>query len=211
MATRLKDLTRVFARWSSRVFSVELDGAPFYFGLQEERDSAPLAFSSKLLGGSNRCYSLLVCSSDRIRREKCHWELKDRLMRDLPPGSDLSNMLAFLPGAPNSVIKGYFLKGNSEDSPLIERLLGDLEQHDPVLVCSYTGGDQLWTQHVWTTPQRQTMDMAPKFYMVPAAAPTCHPSALNMINSDVFHSLDEAREVLKEVCEYNAQHASSFK
>ncbi|XP_037550791.1 UMP-CMP kinase 2, mitochondrial [Nematolebias whitei] len=200
MARRLTDLGGVFARWSSRVFSVELDGAPFYFGLQEEKrgENAPLTFP-KLQWGGNKCYSLLVCSSDRIRREKCYWELKDRLMGDLPPGADFSNMLSFLPDAKNSLIKGYFLKGNSENSSLIERLLGHLEQHDPVLVCSYSWGeDELWTQHVWTNPEREMMEVAPKFYMVPAAAPTCHPSTLNMINSDVFYSLDEACDVLKE-------------
>lgn len=202
MARRLTQLGCVFARWSSRVFSVELDGAPFYFGLQEEKrgENARLTFP-KLQGGTDKCYSLLVCSSDRIRREKCYWELKDRLLRDLPPGAHFSNMLSFLPDAKNSLIKGYFLKGNSENSSLIERLLGHLELHDPVLVCSYSGGeDDLWTQHVWTNPERDMMEAAPKFYMVPAAAPAYHPSTLNMINSDVFYSLDEACDVLKEVC-----------
>ncbi|XP_017267613.1 UMP-CMP kinase 2, mitochondrial [Kryptolebias marmoratus] len=201
MARRLKDLKSVFAQWSSRVFSVELEtGAPVYFGLQENRGGkAPLGFS-ELQQGHGKCYSLLVCSSDRIGREKFYWELKDKLLSDLPPGSDLTNMLSFLPDVKNSLIRGYFLKGNSDDSSLIERVLGHFEQHDPVLVCSYSEGEdnQQWTQHVWTNTESNLMGMTKEFYVVPTAAPTYHPSTLNMINSDVFYSLDEACDVLKK-------------
>ncbi|KAF7201724.1 UMP-CMP kinase 2, mitochondrial [Nothobranchius furzeri] len=194
MARHLKDLTSVFARWASRVFSVELDGAPLYFGLQEikRKGKAPQVFS-KLQNEEEKCYSLLVCSSDRIKREKFYWELKDKLLRNLPPGSDVTNMSSFLPDVKNSLIKGYFLKGKPENSSHIERFLVDLEQQDQVLVCSYSGDEekQHWTQHVWSNKE-----VTLKYHVVSAETPTCHPSTLNMINSDVFYCLDEVCEVL---------------
>lgn len=187
-------------RWSSRVFSVELDGAPFYFSTQETppgEDAAPRVFRENY----GRCYSLLVCSSDRVRRAKFYWELRDRLLRDLPPECHLSPMCSFLPNIQDSLLKGYFLKDNSESSSPTERLLRDLIQHDPVLVCSYLKGEdgQPWTQQLWCPADSQTVEMSKDFYVVPSEAPEYHPSTLNIINSDVFYSFEEACEVLKKV------------
>lgn len=148
-----------------------------------------------------RCYSLLVCSSDRIKRAKFYWELKDKLLRDLPPECHLSPMSSFLPNVRDSLLKGYFLKDHSESSsPTTERLLRDLIQQDPVLVCSYLKCDdsQMWTQHLWSPEDKQTVDMSEGYYVVPSEEPEYHPSTLNIINSDVFYSAEEACEVLKE-------------
>ncbi|XP_070776275.1 UMP-CMP kinase 2, mitochondrial isoform X1 [Enoplosus armatus] len=187
-------------QWSSRIFSVELDGAPLYFSLQEKHrgEEAPRVF--RKVRDSGRCYSLLVCSSDRIRRAKFYGELKEKLLRDLPPECDLSPMSSFLPNVKDSLIKGYFLKDHSESSSSSERLLRDLTRHDPVLVCSYLRGEdgRLWTQHLWSHADRQTVETSNKYYVVPSEAPKYHPSTLNIINSDVFYSFEEAWEVLKE-------------
>ena len=144
----------------------------------------------------DRCYSVLVCSSDRIRQAKFYWELKDKLLRDLPPDCDVSPMSSFLPNVKDSLISGFFLKDSSQSS---ERLLRDLIRHDPVLVCSYLrGGDgQLWTQHLWSGPDSQRSQQ--QYYVVPSEAPECHPATLNIINSDVFYSFEEAREVMRKV------------
>ncbi|KAM4540257.1 UMP-CMP kinase 2, mitochondrial [Fundulus diaphanus] len=194
--TMARSLKPLVLRWSSRVFSVELEGAPLYFGVREklrEGPASPAAFSK--LQQEDRCYSLLVCSGDRIRGDRFHWELRDKLLRDLPPGSDVTSMTSFLPEEKGSLLKGYFFKSRADDSPQVEELLGDLEQRDPVLVCSYSRSEdgQQWTQCL-----RSAENDLLKFYVVPSEAPEHHPSVLNMINSDVFYSLDEAREVLQK-------------
>lgn len=199
MARRIMSL---LPRWSSRVFSVELDGAPFYFAIQEEvprGEEVPRVFSE--VQNHDRCYSLLVCSRDRIQRAKFYGELKDKLLRDLPPECHVSPMSSFLPNVKDSLIRGYFLKGSSESSPPIERLLSDLTRHDPVLVCSYLRGEdgQQWTQHLWSDTENQGREMPNDYYVVPSAAPEYHPSTLNIINSDVFYSFNEAYDVLKNV------------
>lgn len=188
-------------QWSSRVFSVELDGAPIYFSIQEEHRGEEVPRVFRKVQNRGRCYSLLVCGGDRVRRAKFYGELKDKLLRDLPPACDLSPMSSFLPNVKDSLIKGYFLKDNSEGSSASERLLRDLIRTDPVLVCSYLrGGDgQLWTQHLWPPADSQKMEMSQEYYVVPSEAPEYHPSTLNIINSDVFYSFEEAYEVLKKV------------
>ncbi|KAF1374815.1 hypothetical protein PFLUV_G00233000 [Perca fluviatilis] len=190
----------VFPQWSSRIFSVELDGAPFYFSTQEKHRGEEVPPVFRKIPNYGRCYSLLVCSSDRIRRAKFYGELKDKLLRDLPPECHLSPMSAFLPNVKDSLLKGYFLNDHSERSSPTERLLRDLIQRDPVLVCSYLRGEggQLWTQHLWSHADSQTMEMSKDYYVVPSEAPEYHPSTLNIINSDVFYSFEEAYEVLKK-------------
>lgn len=189
-------------RWSSRVFSVELDGASLYFSIQEKlrAEGAPRVFGSSVQP-RDRCYSLLVCGGDRIRRAKFYAQLGEKLQRDLPPGCHLSPMSSFLPNVKDSLIKGYFLKDTSESPARSERLLRAFTHGDPVLVCSYSRGEdgQMWTQHPWPPEDSQTEDTSNGYYVVPSEAPEYHPSALNIINSDVFYSCEEACEVLKEV------------
>ncbi|XP_054470584.1 UMP-CMP kinase 2, mitochondrial [Anoplopoma fimbria] len=186
--------------WSSRVFAVELDGAAFYFATREKHrgEEAPRVFRE--VQNNARCYSLLVCSGDRIRRAKFYAELKDTLLRDLPPQCHLSSMSSFLPNVRGSLLKGYFLKDTSESSSPTERLLRDLSQHDPVFVCSYSKceDDRLWTQHLWSHADSPTTEMSKDHYVVPSEEPEYHPSTLNIINSDVFYSFEEACDVLKK-------------
>ncbi|KAK5886370.1 hypothetical protein CesoFtcFv8_017410 [Champsocephalus esox] len=42
------------------------------------------------------------------------------------------------------------------------------------------------------------MQMPKDYYVVPAEAPEHHPSTLNIINSDVFYSFEEAYQVLEK-------------
>lgn len=187
----------VVAQWSSRIFSVELDGAESYFALQETRKGDVLP---EVFGGAHRerFYSVLVSCSDRLRRVKFHADLQEKLLKALPAGCALDPMSSFLPGTRGSLIRGYFLKASSEDPSFSDRLLRDLIKDDPVLVCSYVkcedGGT--WTQNLWPDAHSE---MIKKFYVVHSEAPKVHPSTLNIINSDVFYSFEEAREVLKEV------------
>ncbi|XP_023249490.1 UMP-CMP kinase 2, mitochondrial [Seriola lalandi dorsalis] len=188
-------------QWSSRIFSVELDGAPHYFAIKEKHrgEEVPRLFTLKARH-YERCYSLLVCSSDRVRRAKFYGELKDKLLRHLSPESDLSPMSSFLPDVKDSLVRGYFFKGDSQSSSSTERLLQELIQRDPVLVCSYLRGEdgQLWTQRLWPPAESQMTEMSKDYYVVPSEAPKYHPSVLNIVNSDVFYSFEEAYEVLKK-------------
>lgn len=196
MARHLKPLVQ---RWSSRVFSVDMDGAPLYFRIREKlrgETAQPAVFNK--LQKEDRCYSLLLCSGDRITGDRFHWELRDKLLRELPAGSDVTSMSSFLPDEKGSMLKGYFLKGRPDSSPLIEAILSKLEQSDPVLVCSYSQSDdgQQWAQCLWSPAEENLL----RFYVVPSEVPEHHPSVLNMINCDVFYSLEEACDVLKKVC-----------
>lgn len=189
-------------RWSSRVFAVELDGAPLYFSLREKRpeEDAPRLFTT-VRPSCGRCYSLLVCSGDRIRGARFHAELRDKLTSALPPGCDVSPMSSFLPNVKDSLVKGYFFQDYSESPFASERLLRDLTRHDPVLVCSYLRGvdGQVWTQHLWSDTDGRALETPHEYYVVHSDAPEEHPSALGIINSDVFYSFEEAREVMNQV------------
>ncbi|CAG5866487.1 unnamed protein product [Menidia menidia] len=198
MARRVKTF---LSQWSSRIFLLELDGTPpLYFRVQEQHrgeEKAPRVFAQ--FHKQDRCYSLLVCSPDRIRRAKFYGELKDKLLRELPAGCDLAAISSFLPDVRDSLVRGYFLKSSTEDSPHTERVLRELERRDPVLVCSYSGGeDGQWTQRLWSQAESKTLQMPVEYSVVPTEAPPYHPSTLNIINSDVFYSFDEAYDVLKK-------------
>lgn len=199
--------------WSSRIFSVELEGAPLYFAIQEKQRGAEVPQVFRKVQQYVKCYSLLVCSNDRVRKAKFYWELKDKLLRDLPPECDLSPMSSFLPNVKDSLIKGYFLKDSSESSSLTERHLRHLMQHDPVLVCSYLRGEdgRLWTQHLWSHADCPTMETSKNYYVVPSEEPEYHPSTLNIINSDVFYSFQEAYDVLKKVVILSAFNFTDFR
>lgn len=192
----------LLSQWSSRVFSVELDGAPFYFSIAEKRRGldAPLVFRG--VQNCDRCYAVFVCSGDRISGAKFHVGLREKLSRALPPEVDVSHMSSFVPNVQGSLVKGYFLKDRSQRPFSSERLLRDIIRHDPVLVCSYVRdeGGQVWTQRLWSRAGSQMMDNVSKeCCVVHSEAPEYHPSTLNIINSDVFYSFEEAREVMKQV------------
>ncbi|CAJ1073522.1 UMP-CMP kinase 2%2C mitochondrial [Xyrichtys novacula] len=199
MACR-RAMSRLLPQWSSRVFSVELNGAPFYFSIQEKHRGEEIPQVFRQVQNYDRCYSLLVCSSDRIKQARFHSELKEKLRRDLPTECDLSPMSSFLPNVKDSLVKGYFLKDMSVGSTLSEKLLRDVIQHDPVLVCSYLKSEdgQLWTQRLWRDAGSHSVETSKDYYVVPSEAPEYHPATLNIINSDVFYSFEEAYEVLKE-------------
>ncbi|KAM4626045.1 UMP-CMP kinase 2, mitochondrial [Polymixia lowei] len=196
MARRVMPL---LAQWSSRVFSVELDrSASFYFALQEtQQKEVPEVFRN--VREHERCYSLFACSDDRVQRAKFYGDLKDKLLKALPSECELLAMSSFLPDVKDSLIKGYFLKDASELSGPTERVLSDLVQNDPVLVCSYLRREdgRLWSQQLWSQAERRG-GVSEEYYVVPSEAPHYHPSTLNIINSDVFYSFKDAYEVLDE-------------
>lgn len=191
--------------WSSRVFSVEQDGgSPSYFSVRREahaRGSAPPELFASVPPSCGRCFSLLVCAADRIRAARYHAELRDKLTAALPPECRVSPMTSFVTNVKDSVVKGYFFKDHTESPVDAERLLKDLTRHDPVLVCSYSrpAGGQVWTQHLWSSSEGGAMGSPQEYQVVDCERPAQHPSTLSMINSDVFHSFEEACDVMRQV------------
>lgn len=192
--------------WSSRVCCVEQDaGSPSYFSVRREAlpnggNVPPEPFAS-VPPGRGACFSLLVCAADRIRAARCHAALRDRLTAALPPECRVSPMTSYLPNAKDSVVKGYFFKDHTESPVDARRLFTDLTRHDPVLVCSYSrrAGGQVWTQHLCAGSEGGAMDGPHEFYVVDCDAPPQHPATLSLINSDVFHSFEEACAVMRQV------------
>ncbi|KAM3871094.1 UMP-CMP kinase 2, mitochondrial [Diretmus argenteus] len=199
MATRI---TSVLRQWSARVFSVEPHGtsAPLYFAIQDTHRGEELPSVFRNVQQYERCYSLFVCSSDRIHRAKFHGELREKLVKHLAPECRVWPMSSFLPNVKHSLIHGYFLKDAPGCASSTERVLSDLLQNDPVLVCSYVRGEdgRVWSQHLWPHAESHGMETGNDNYVVPAESPDYHPSTLNIINSDVFYSFEEAREVLQK-------------
>ncbi|XP_068195170.1 UMP-CMP kinase 2, mitochondrial [Antennarius striatus] len=190
----------VLRHWSSRVFSVEVDGAPDYFSIQEAHlgEEVPKVFRE--VPKSDKCYSVLVCGSDRIRTAKFYAQLKETLLRELPVRCDVFPMSSFQPNVKDSLINGYFLRHNSVSSFRSESFLRNLLLEEPVLVCSYVRGEdgRVWTQHLWSDADSETTETSTQHFVVPSEAPECHPSTLNIINSDVFYSFEGAFGVLQK-------------
>ncbi|XP_029973985.1 UMP-CMP kinase 2, mitochondrial-like [Salarias fasciatus] len=186
-------------RWSSRVFSVELNGAPFYFALADRPEAeAPRLFGQ--LPRARRCFSLLLRSADRVHAARLHARLRDALLRELPPECRLAPMCSFLPEVRDSVLRGFFLQDGPDSPSPTPRLLEALAQQHALLLCSYTPDREHrhWTQHVWSLEGGTRVDVGTGLCVVCSEAPRCHPAALSMINSDVFRTFQDARDVLTE-------------
>ncbi|KAM9778003.1 UMP-CMP kinase 2, mitochondrial [Neosynchiropus ocellatus] len=194
MARRMMSL---LPRWCSRTFSIHLDGDPVHFRLQESQPAGEEASAVFGTMTTERCYSLLVHSSDSVQKAKFYSELKDKLLAGLPAHCDLSHMTSHVPHARGSLIKGYFIKDSSENSASTERFLERLLRQDPVLVCSYLRGADAgnWTQQLWSD---DLPDTSKCFHLVPTEEPEYHPCILNIINSDVFYSFQDAFNILKQ-------------
>ncbi|KAJ3613820.1 hypothetical protein NHX12_020066 [Muraenolepis orangiensis] len=207
------------AQWPSRVFAIELDksGAFLHFALREKAQctaTAPPPPPPETFTHDQRCYSLFVCGGGggdhRVQSARFHWALRERLRSELPAECELLPVSSYLPRVQGSLIKGYFLKDASECPLRTERVLSDLsrsEEAGGVVVCSYhhqRGGDgsQCVSQQVmmWPLAENQHVDISKQTscYVVPSEALDYHPSALNVANSDVFYSLEEATKVLEE-------------
>ena len=193
-----------FGSWSSCVFSVELDkkSDPIYFSLKDNKRNELLqGFENVFTDG--KCYSLHVDSNDRIQKAKFYASLKDKLMNELPSDCQIHKVTSFQPNVRDSVIKGYFLKDFSKSSVATEGILKELLHGYPVVVCSYVsgGGGGQFSQHLWSPSRTESgnVEVTARYNVVPAEAPDYHPSTLNIINSDVFYSFEDAYSVLEEV------------
>lgn len=210
-----KRVPPVLTRWASRVFSVELNGAPCYFALADRHEGeAPRLFGQ--LAGGQRCFSLLLLrSEDRVRTARLYARLKDTLLRELPPECHLSPMCSFLPEVRDSLLRGYFLKDSSEGPSSTLRLLEALTQRDQdaLLLCSYSPDrdDRRWTQQVWAREGGTRVGVGPGLCVVSSDAPRHHPATLSIINSDVFYSYQDARDVLTECVDVLPEASSVLK
>ncbi|XP_012993104.1 UMP-CMP kinase 2, mitochondrial [Esox lucius] len=186
-------------QWSSYAFAVEFDtkSDPIYFSLNAKK-SKEVQQVFKNVDANERCYSLHVYSDDNFQRARFFGGLKNKLLKELPSECKVAEMSAFQPNVRDSVMRGYFLKDTTKSS-VTERLLGELLRNDPVYVCSYLcGEDSGWTQHLWSHTEDGRVEASETYYVEPAEKPEHHPSTLNIINSDVFYSFDDAYKVLKQ-------------
>ncbi|XP_030642435.1 UMP-CMP kinase 2, mitochondrial [Chanos chanos] len=187
------------AQLCSRIFAVELDvrADPFYFALSSVHKTVDDHSPVRSIFRDGNLYSLHVYCNNRIQRVKFYGELKSKLTKELPTNCDCFELSSFLPNEEQSVIKGFFIRDKSTSS-VTEQVLNELQQTDGVCVFSYVRGedDQLW-QELWSTSKRNWME-PDKYRVVPASAPEVHPSVLNIRNSDVFYSLEDAYKVLQE-------------
>ncbi|XP_037096601.1 UMP-CMP kinase 2, mitochondrial [Syngnathus acus] len=200
----------LLSQWSSRVFSVDLDGETVYFKFHDNQPGKGRKEVQQCMFGNvqkdARYYSLLVSSGDKINTARFHWKLKDKLLTDLPAECRFSPMYSFLPSVRDSLVRGYFLQAASpESSATTERLLRQWLQLDhPLLVCSYVHEDDKnaprWIQSLWNHDQNHEI--------VPSEPPQYHPATLNLINSDVFYSVQAAREVFEKCADIIPEAAS---
>lgn len=197
---------RVMSRlgqWASCVFSVELDAKsdPIYFALQDSRRKEGLTLPLlKHVLADGKGYSLHVYNNDRIQRAKIYASLKDKLLKELPTNCEVKGMLSFQPDVKDSAIKGFFLQDFSKSPSTTERVLKELLHSHSVVVCSYVtaeGGGRC-LQNLWSLTESGQVEVTSKYCVVPTDTPDCHPSTLNIINSDVFYSFEDAHKVLKE-------------
>ncbi|XP_036449583.1 UMP-CMP kinase 2, mitochondrial [Colossoma macropomum] len=196
------------ARGCSRLFLLELEARaePLCFSLSSERSASTRADAEAVRRafGSARIFSLLVDGGGgggRVQRARSHAELMKTLHAQLPPECSFSPLTSFLPGAKDSLIRGFFLRDESASNST-ERLLSDFKQSHSLSVFSYErdcDGQYWWCQEMFRSPATEPeAGQNQRFYVTPTTAPEHHPAILNIINSDVFYRLEDAYQVLKE-------------
>ncbi|XP_067310673.1 UMP-CMP kinase 2, mitochondrial [Pseudorasbora parva] len=180
----------------SRVFAVEFDlrAEPLYFTLS----SCPQVLHhdhQQLFGYCGKLFSLHVLSENRIEKAQTHAEIKRKLSSTLSRDCDVFEASSFSPDDENSVVKGFFIRDKSITTRL-EDFLNTLPQSKTVCVFSYKREGQCCWQELWS-PVKQ-VEVSMRQYITPVAAAEHHPSTLNIRNSDVFYSMEEAYKVLQE-------------
>lgn len=177
--------------------SVEFDlrAEPLYFTLSSSPQVLHHAHQ-QLFGDCGKLFSLHVQCANRIEKAQTHAEIKHKLSSTLSRDCDVFEASSFIPDVANSVVKGFFIRDKSTTT-LSEDLLNTLRQSERVCVFSYKREGQYCWQELWS-PVNQ-VEGSERQYITPAAAAEHHPSTLNIRNSDVFYSMDEAYKVLQEV------------
>ncbi|XP_048048194.1 UMP-CMP kinase 2, mitochondrial [Megalobrama amblycephala] len=176
--------------------SVEFDlrAEPLYFTLSSSPQVLHHAHQ-QLFGDCGKLFSLHVQCENRIEKAQTHAEIKNKLSSTLSRDCDVFEASSFIPDVANSVVKGFFIRDKSTTT-LSEDLLNTLRQSERVCVFSYKREGQYCWQELWS-PVNQ-VEGSERQYITPAAAAEHHPSTLNIRNSDVFYSMDEAYKVLQE-------------
>ncbi|KAJ7989173.1 hypothetical protein DPEC_G00316760 [Dallia pectoralis] len=190
-----------FGPWSAYAFALEFDPKcdPVYFSLNPKRSTQVPRLFKDVVAAGERCFSIHVRTEDHIQRAQFYGGLKHRLLKGLPTGCAVLNMSAFLPNVRDSVVGGYFIK-DASNSAATEILLGEMLCNDPVHVCTYLCGHEgsQWSQHQWSRTEDGQVEASEMYSLRPMEKPEVHPSTLNIINSDVFYSFDDAYAVLKQ-------------
>lgn len=186
-------------QWSSRIFGVECETRrPVYFALRMDRQMVPRGKEFRQLFEAGKVYSFHVHCQERIHRSKLYELVQNKLSSVASTDCTLKEMSSFLPEVKESTIKGFLLKLNSGD-PTTEKVVKELLLVEAVLICSYVQeGDEVWQQHLSQADDGSVM-VSSRYCVTPVGPPEQHPSVLNIINNDVFYSLEEAYKVMVEV------------
>lgn len=191
-----------FSQWSSRVFAAEFDSRcdPVYFALSAQTPAADekqsLLFQK--LFSQGKAYSVHAITDDRIQRARSYSDLQDKLVSALPKSCNLLQLIAFHPDVNNSLVKGFFIQ-DALNNAETENMLKDLVKSEVFHLCTYVCSEdgKLWQQCVWSQRGKECTEVA-KHYITVAAKPEYHPSLLNIINTVVYYSFEDAYRVLQE-------------
>ncbi|XP_063080204.1 UMP-CMP kinase 2, mitochondrial isoform X2 [Engraulis encrasicolus] len=185
-------------QWSSRIFEVECGKrSALYFALRADRQADPRRHELKQLFGDGKALSFHVQCGDRIQRSKMYAFLQDKLSSIPSTDCTIMEMPSFLPDVKQSVRKGFLLMYRS-DSPIADRVIGDLQQVESLAVCSYVQEKDIWWQNHLPKKDGCSLTDLDKYCVTLTVAPEVCPTVLSIINNDVFYSFDEAYKVLTE-------------
>ncbi|XP_018614024.2 UMP-CMP kinase 2, mitochondrial [Scleropages formosus] len=187
-------------QWRSRVFAVETDAhaEPIYFALSS-RPQPDGGHCFQGVFGGGKSYSLHLYVEDRIQRAMRFEELRHKLTCCIPRDGKIWDLSSFRPGVRSSVVRGFFIR----DLPAAwdtEKVLHELIHSDHVTVCRYVpaGEGTRWRQEVLSPAGGGRVSVAETCCVVPAEVPENQPSTLDIVDSNVFYSFQEAYKVLTE-------------
>ncbi|GCC23881.1 UMP-CMP kinase 2, mitochondrial [Chiloscyllium punctatum] len=193
----------LYREWAERLFAIECcnNSEPLYFALSPSPEG-PWDESSRLHQVLSRgeSYSVCVASENRIEGAESYARLRAELS-GLPPRCRVMELMAFSPGKPGSLIKGFLVQDDRHHEGT-ERVLQHLvRESGQTTLCSYTrdGAGRIW-QRLRLLTDGQDREISRNCLSL-AARPELHPSVLNIKNSVIFFQYEDAYCVLKECVE----------
>ncbi|TRY86235.1 hypothetical protein DNTS_026407 [Danionella cerebrum] len=196
--------TRAMFRWGqlcSRVFAVEFNvrSKSLYFSLSSNPQVLPRGLQ-ELFGDSGKVFSVLVHSENRIKKAQMLANIKHKLSITLSRDCDVFEASSFLPDAKNSVVKGVFIRDKSATCVSEDTLRTLQQENDAICVFSYKSEGQHCWQELWTPANHEEVSKLDRKCLYVNHSPEAehHPTTLDIKNSDVFYSVNEAINVLRE-------------
>ncbi|KAM4771203.1 UMP-CMP kinase 2, mitochondrial [Rhinophrynus dorsalis] len=198
-------LSQSRVEWKKRIFAVDANASlgytdPFYFTAQENRSEAYSVTSHEwpMITHGVKAHSVCVTVPQRITAARLHKSLGRQLTHAFP-GCQLLRFLSYLPHEIHgSLVKGYMIL-DSHNCPNTQTKLRDLlsEYHRQIIFCSYQqkAGGEIW-QCLWDlNGQGKETEQS---LVVRVEEPLISPFVVNIQDTAVFYTLDDACAVLQE-------------